>query len=193
MSVVHRTALRGVLGEQLQSVRFTTVRCIRLGPMPQKQPLNHLRPMMTECFDMSADNDWLPSIPDGNYQLRFDYYETAIHFGKACKVILHFRVLDVGKFFETKLCRYYTVERLIGKPGRNGRFKIKGQTSCLITEFLNCHPDADIPKRLDRLPMSCWKGKIVMGFVSTVTQNSHQKRLHEIQRYSRIKELLSSV
>ena len=108
----------------------------------------------------------MPTIPDGNYQLRFDYYETAIHFGKACKVILHFTVLDFGKFFETKLCRYYTVERLIGKPGRNGRFKIKGQTSCLITEFLNCHPDADIPKRLDRLPMSCWKGKIVMGFVS---------------------------
>ena len=78
---------------------------------------------------MSADNDWLPSIPDGNYQLRFDYYETAIHFGKACKVILHFTVLDFGKYFETKLSRYYTVERLIGKHGKNGRFKIKGQTS----------------------------------------------------------------
>jgi len=142
---------------------------------------------------VSASDNWMPTIPDGNYQLRFDYYETAIHFGKACKVILHFTVVDFGEAFETKLCRYYTVERLIGKPGRNGRFKIKGQTSCLITEFLNCHPDADIPKRLDRLPMSSWKGKIIIGFVSTVTQNSHQKRLHEIQRYSRIKELLSSV
>ena len=75
---------------------------------------------------MSASGNWMPTIPDGNYQLRFDYYETAIHFGKACKVILHFTVLDFGKSFETKLCRYYTVERLIGKPWQKRSLQDKG-------------------------------------------------------------------
>ena len=61
--------------------------------------MNRLRAMLEGWFDMSGDDLWLPAIPDGNYELRFDYYETAIHFGKACKVILHFTVVDFGEVF----------------------------------------------------------------------------------------------
>lgn len=98
--------------------------------------------------------------------------------------------MDWGEWVETELRRYYTVERLIGKVGPRGGFKVKSQTSVLITEYLNCHPEVIIPKRLDRLPMKYWGSTLYIAKVEPVMRNSRQKQLHEQQRYSKISELV---
>lgn len=44
-----------------------------------------------------------------------DYYQTAIMFGKAPKLILHFKVTSFGEGFGSWIPRYYNVQKLIGK------------------------------------------------------------------------------
>ena len=139
---------------------------------------------------LNLGDEWKPLLPAGEYRINFLGYETAIHFGDASKLILHFSVADFGEWFETKLSRYYTVQKLIGKAGSKGRFKAKSQTSVVITKFLNYHPDTEIPKRLDRLPMNVWGSSLYLAKVGSVVTNSRQKRLHKQQQYSKILELL---
>jgi hypothetical protein len=134
--------------------------------------------------------EWRPLLPSGTYTVKYLGYETAIQFGDASKLILRLAIMDLGEWFETELRRYYTVDRLIGKAGPKGGFKVKSQTSVLITEYLNCHPGIIIPKRLDRLPMKHWGSTLYFAKVDPVTRNSRQKQLHEQQQYSKISELI---
>ena len=134
--------------------------------------------------------EFLPLIPDGIYEVAFDGYETAIQFRDAPKVILNFHIVSIGQYFETKLARYYTVAALKGKPRAKGKFKVKGQTSIFLIEFLNCHPDREIPRRLDQVPMGCWGRTTYQARVASVSHNSSQKKLPKQLQYSKIKELL---
>lgn len=126
-----------------------------------------------------------PLIPPGDYQLAFVGHHTMI-FCRAPKVALRFRVIDQGPHFGTELERFYNVRRLVGKQGKNGKFKI-GASSDLLLEFCRCAPDR--VARLDRLPITALKQHIVIGEVHTVDRNRNQVELPEPLRYSVIKAL----
>lgn len=126
-----------------------------------------------------------PLIPPGTYKLAYIEHYTMM-FCKAPKVVLRFRVVDMGGCFGVELERFYNVQRLIGKPGKKGRFKV-GASSDLVFEF--CQVCSDRIDRLDRLPLSLMNNFVTLGDVHTVERNRKQKNLPELLKYSVIKEL----
>ena len=138
-----------------------------------------------------STSDYRPHVPAGEYEVAFDFHETALMFGSSPKLILWFHVVSMGEQFEVVLPRYYTPKLLIGTVGRNGRYAPKGQTCSLVIEYLRCHGTR--PARLDRIPMTTWNDGIYLARVRDVTQNSQQKKLPSAIRYSVIDELLGKV
>ena len=127
-----------------------------------------------------------PHIPPGIYQLAYLGHYT-MFFIKAPKVVLRFRVIDQGSCFGIELERFYNVKRLVGKKGKNGRFKV-GSSSDLVLEF--CRVSTGRITRLDRLPLGTMKSVIIRGIVGTVETNRNQKTLPELMKYSKVKELI---
>jgi hypothetical protein len=124
-------------------------------------------------------------IPDGEYIASYEGYSTATMFSqKTAKVCLRFRIVE-GPQTNTLLERWYSVGGLYGPPGENGKFKAKGQTSRMILEFLTCCPDATID-RLDRIPMTNWRGGLYRILVRTVDKNHERLKLPHQVRYSTI-------
>jgi hypothetical protein len=116
-------------------------------------------------------------VPPGEYELRFDYFETKIMFKRAAKLVLWFTVISVGP--------HYNVTRIIGKPQRNGRFKV-GFRSDFLREYARLFRT---PTRLDRISMSEFTRHIIVGRVRTVTEGHDQKAIPEGLRYSVLQEL----
>lgn len=132
----------------------------------------------------------LPLVPEGEYQLRFDYWETAIMFGRAPKLILKFTIITMGEYFDcVQLNRYHNVRRLIGKPQKYGRFQV-GPRSDFVREYGNLF--ASTLKRLDRAPMSEFGKHIIVGRARTVKFGSNQKGLTALAQYSVISELMKT-
>jgi len=102
---------------------------------------------------------------------------------------MQFHIVDYGPYFETELNRFYSVAK-IAKSSRNGTFKVKGQTSIFLIEYLRCLPGVRRPTRLDRIPMSEWSNHIYRAQVVTVTRNSRQVDLPPELQYSKIGSLL---
>lgn len=127
-----------------------------------------------------------PHIPPGIYQLAFISHHTMI-FCRGPKVVLRFRVIEQGPHFGVELERFYNVRQLLGKSGKNGRFKV-GSSSDLVLEF--CRVAYDRITRLDRLPLSAMKNFIIKGVVHTVVKNRNQKTLPDVLQYSVVKELI---
>jgi len=138
----------------------------------------------------SVSTDYLPLIPEGEYHVAFDYFETATHFGSSPKLVLYFHVVDLGSYFETPLARWYSVVQVGKKPSRGGSFKIKGQTCIFLIEYLRCLPGIDRPRRFDRIPMTEWSKHVYRAKVKNVTRNSKQIELPLQLQYSKIGSLL---
>jgi len=106
-------------------------------------------------------------VPPGEYELRFEHHETLVLFGRASKLVLWFTVISMGPYFDSvRLARFYNVKRIIGRPQRNGRFKV-GFGSDFLREYARLFP---APHRLDRIPMSEFSRHIVVGRARTVTR-----------------------
>lgn len=130
----------------------------------------------------------LPLVTPGEYQLRFDYWETAIMFGRAPKLILTFTIISMGEYFDcVQLMRFHNVRRLIGKSQKYGRFQV-GPRSDFVREYARLFPSP--LKRLDRAPMSEFGKHIIVGRARTVRVGSNQEGLAEQVQYSVIGELL---
>jgi len=127
-----------------------------------------------------------PLVPDGAYQLAYIDHRTML-FRKAAKVVIRFRVVDQGPYFGMVLERFYNADRLIGKVGKNGRFKI-GPSTDLYREF--CSVAAGRVTRLDRLPLTAMKNWIIRAEVHTVGQSWRQEEIPEGAKYSVIRKLL---
>ena len=135
--------------------------------------------------------DWLkPLIPAGTYTVAFDYHETTRHFGNVPKMGLYFHVSEFGKYFQTPLIRWYTVDRIIGKARKNGYYRSKGQTCILMIEYVRCFSNYPLPRRLDRIPMSPWKKHEFLVKVRNVRRNSRQKAIPAQSQYSVIDSIL---
>ena len=128
-----------------------------------------------------------PLVPPGTYRLGFVGYRTALVYRIAPKVALMFRIIDQGEYYETEVARWYNVKRIIGQPGKSGKFQI-GRYSDFLREYLTLFPDA--ADRLDRISFKPYRSNVITGRIETVTRNSRQQPLPALMQYSIIRELL---
>lgn len=125
-------------------------------------------------------------VPPGEYELAFLDFETKRMFRNSEKLVLWFRVTDIGEGFGTTLARYYNVKH-IGRAGRGGRFKPERRSECLREYVLLFNV---LPSRLDRIPMTPFDNRIIRGRVRSVKKNYSQRKIPKPLQYSVIDELL---
>jgi hypothetical protein len=126
-------------------------------------------------------------IPPDEYDLRYLHHETGMLFaGKAPKLSVWFKVVTLGPFLDEKIARHYNVKRLLGKPGKGGRFAV-GWHSELMFDYARLF---GLPRRADRLSLGELKGVVVRGAVRTVMRNWQQKARPDCLTYSVIDSLI---
>ena len=131
-------------------------------------------------------DDLPPLVKPGVYDLAFVEYKTAMMFmGKAPKLIMDFRIVSFGEYFEVELSRFYNISRIIGKPQRCGRFKASKKG-----DFLREYKTLFTGKasRPDRIPMSYFENVIIEGKVETVKRSRGRDIPRDLQ-YSKIGQL----
>ncbi len=137
--------------------------------------------------EIHVADDLPPSVKPGTYDFVFVDFKTAMMFmGKAPKLVMTFRIVTMGEFFETELNRYYNVKRIYGKPQRHGRFN-PSTSGSFLREYMTLFTGR--VNRVDRIPMSYFESVIIEGRVETVTRSRGKDIPKELQ-YSVIKELL---
>jgi len=136
------------------------------------------------------DDQKPPLIKPGKYCLGFEYHETRRLFNQP-KLILWFTVLSDGEYHGIKLKRFYNVRSLIGKPGREGKYKPSGWTGDLIREYAQLF--GSIPDdRLDRFSLNPFKNVIITGEVKTVILDSKKRGIPAYVQYSVIERLIKA-
>lgn len=142
----------------------------------------------TQHFGIS--DELPPRIKPGEYDLSFVRYETARMFrGKAEKLVMYFKIVSMGEYFDAVLPRYYNVEKIGPKRRTNGRFKA-GTKGDFLREYCTLFPNR-IGRR-DRIPMSPFKNCLIRGNVVTVKEARGRPIPPELQ-YSKIAQLLEVV
>ena len=136
--------------------------------------------------EVSVADDLPPLVKPGTYDLVLVDFKTAIMFaGKAPKLIMAFRIVSLGKYFETELSRYYNVKRIIGKPQLFGRFQCSKKGD-FLREYMTLFTGKI--SRTDRVPMSYYENVIIEGKVDTV-KVSRGKGIPKELQYSVIRGL----
>ena len=131
-------------------------------------------------------DDLPPLVKPGVYDLAFVSYSTAMMFqGKAPKLIMNFKIVSFGEYFEAELTRYYNIARIIGKPQQSGRFQC-GKKGAFVREYMTLFTGR--VNRLDRIPMSAYQNVIIEGKVTSVTRSQGKDIPKELQ-YSVISDL----
>jgi hypothetical protein len=72
---------------------------------------------------------------------------------------LHFRITEPGPYLNQCLFAAYRASELIGKPGKNGRFKLKRRSEQYLTP---CWPYQERKLRPDRMSLRDLK-RLVLG------------------------------
>jgi len=130
-----------------------------------------------------------PLITQGVYKFGFLYYETARLFNQP-KLILWFTLLSDGEYHGVKLKRFYNVRSLIGKSGKEGKYKPSGWSSDLIREYANLF--GGVPDRLDRFSLKPFNNVIITGEVKTVSMDSKKRGIPACVQYSVIERLIKA-
>ena len=126
-----------------------------------------------------------PLIPEGEYLITYKYHETATVFTTS-KVFAYFDIVEQGPHLGIRLYRPFRVRELIGKPRKNGRFKL-GKRHELFLEL--CRLDErGIRLRPDRLSLHVLKNTVIRATIRTVTTDYKQRPLPKRLRYSVIGE-----
>ena len=124
-------------------------------------------------------------VPDGEYELRYLFYETAIYFGSP-KVIVHFAIGSPEDYAGLPVDRFFNVKQLTSPPGRYGNY-VATRRGDLIREFRQLGGRAG---RMDRISFATLKGRRVIGEIETVNRDYNQNALPEDEHYSRICRLV---
>ncbi len=124
-------------------------------------------------------------VPDGEYELRYVDFETAMYFGNP-KVIVHYAIIRPEEYAGLPVDRFYNAKKLTSPPGRFGKYVAKPCGS-LIREFKRLVGRGE---RLDRLRFARLKGQRVIGEIQTVKTDHKHEELPEDDRYSRIGRLI---
>jgi hypothetical protein len=126
-----------------------------------------------------------PLVPPGTYRLKFVDWSTFIVCGKAAKLALVFEIIDFGEHFQKRLTRFYNVRRLTSRAGRHGHFAA-GPSSDVVREFGTI---VGFPSRIDRIPLTQYADKAIVGEVATVEKGRDQMPLPPALQYSTIRKL----
>ncbi|MCH9026680.1 MAG: hypothetical protein IIA05_06130 [Proteobacteria bacterium] len=124
-------------------------------------------------------------MPNGEYELRYLYYETAMYFGNP-KVIVHCAIVAPDDCASLLVDRFYNVQRLIGPPRKYGNY-VASRNCHLVREFRQVIGEAS---RRDRISFKTLKGKRLMGELEVVTWDYQNNPLPEENQYSRIAKLV---
>jgi len=135
--------------------------------------------------DADVIGDYWPLLPAGRYLVNFQHHETSLIFNSA-KVFVHFKISE-GEYAGARLFRAYRAHRLIGRPGKNGRFQLKPGSE-LYRTVCRLSPSQ---KRPDRISLRPWRHVIFSVSVRTVNQDARQRQLPESLRYSVVDDILS--
>jgi hypothetical protein len=129
--------------------------------------------------------DLPPLLPEAQYLAKMTHHETAIVF-RVPKVFLRFEIVDPGEHFGAKLFGAYRVKELAGKPGRNGRFKVrKGSDLLLMLSRV-----LDLKPRPDRISLCDLRGCVLRVQVKTVTRDYRQRALPSSLQYSKVADVI---
>lgn len=129
------------------------------------------------------------AIPEGEYDLVFQYHVTGYLYGRSPKICCFFKIVTMGEFYEMVFPRYYNVRTLTSKPRKGGSFET-GWKSDFMREYVRVH---GMPQRPDRVSPNDYRNVIVRGQVGTVKTDSKQRSIPDPLRYSVIKEILRKV
>lgn len=136
-----------------------------------------------EVPEMAVDC-YKPVVPDGSYEAKFLWHETAVVFGVP-KVFLHFEIVQPGPCFGARLFRAFRVRKIVGKPGKGGRFAAHagGDLFAVMTRLL------DLKLRQDRIGFSSLRQMLFRVTTRTVTRNQRQRAIPEAARYSVVDQI----
>ena len=143
------------------------------------------KPREVRLDDVLVDGPVWPLIPDGRYLTKYTHHDTARVFNTA-KVFMHFEIVEPGPYFGVRLMRAYRASGLIGKPGRNGRFRLKRRSELFLDL---CRLDERRKRRPDRVSLRDFKDVVLWVTTRTVVRDYKQRPLPEVLRYSVIDEL----
>ena len=85
-------------------------------------------------------------IPKGTYSAcLIDASTKVFFFGRSPKVVLTFRILDMGPYFGKLVRGFYAVKRIKGKPRRNGTFEVGPRSRLLrdLSKLIDSRPPTD--------------------------------------------------
>ena len=125
------------------------------------------------------------AVPNGKYELRYMYYETAKYFGVP-KVVVYLAIDASDEYAGVPVCRFYNVTRLTGPCCKYGNY-IAPPCGDLTREYKQLVQE---PLRQDRISFQVLKGKRVLGRLETVTKGYKGKILVPDNQYSRVAELI---
>lgn len=138
-------------------------------------------------WDVELIEDNRPLLPDGRYEAAYLGHETAFVFQNA-KVFLRFRIVTPGTYFGLEVFRAYRATKLVGKPCKNGKFKLR-RGSDLFTDVARL---LDVKARPDRLSLQFLKHQVWLIKTRTVAVDYKQRPLPDWARYSVVDEILQS-
>jgi len=130
--------------------------------------------------------DVWPLLPDGKYLVNYMHHETKKVF-RTSKVFVHFKIVEPGEYMGVHLFRAYRVSEIIGKEGKNGRFRLISRTDLFLT-LCNLSNKKLRPDQISIRPL---KNSIILASVRTVIKDYNQRALAECLRYSVVDELIS--
>lgn len=138
--------------------------------------------------DIILEWDEIPLVPDAEYQAVYVKHETYNgSFGPKIKIT--FRITSFGKYYGSEICAWYNAKGLKAKPGKN-RAVIISRHSKLTGELLRV---LGIKERISRLSPSQLAGRVLLLKTRTVTTNSRQKKLTDLQKYSVVDTLICAL
>ena len=124
-------------------------------------------------------------VPDGTYRAVLIGHETASVF-RTAKVFLHFRIVEVGNEFGKLLYRAYRARALVGKPARNGKFKVARRSELLLMVYRVTH----LKIRVDRLSFAELRSHVLRISTRTVSKDYQQRDLPQPLWYSVVDDVL---
>ena len=125
------------------------------------------------------------AVPDGEYELRYIFYETGMFFGYP-KVIVHFAIDASDEYAGVPVCRYYNIKELTGEWGKYGKYKALPRGD-LVREYKRLFGG---PNRTDRISFQALRGKRILACLKKVTRAYDWKALAPDDQYSRVAELI---
>jgi len=134
------------------------------------------------------DDDPLILMPEDIYPFGYEYYETCLYKDEP-KLKMYFKLLDGSEYYGSMFICFFPVAKLLGSPGKYGKFKLKGRMSKLLRAMERLFGRLE---RGDRIPFNKLKRGVIKARVKTVRigwKKDTPLSLHS--QYSEIDELIS--